>query len=88
LKRRIADVEVADLVEALGVATALVRAVANRDEATTRALCYGPSLSQWDLSEGVVGLWRRGKIGPFFPRLGHSMSQRGIPPRLGAVHEV
>jgi hypothetical protein len=76
MKRRIADVEIADLVEALGVATSFVRAVASRDEATARALCYGPSLSKWDLSEGVVGLWRRGEIGPFFPRLGHSMTAR------------
>jgi hypothetical protein len=78
MKRRIADVEIADLVAALAVAKAFVRALAIRDEPAARALCYGPSLSNWDLSHGVVGLWRQGKMAPFFHRFGHSMTARLI----------
>jgi hypothetical protein len=50
------ELSIADLEAARDAAEAFVAAIARSDEDAARALCYGPSLGQWDLSNGVVGL--------------------------------
>jgi hypothetical protein len=72
-----------DLEAAKAAAEAFVAAIARDDEPAARGLCYGPSLRLWDLSDGVVGLWRQGPAAPFYGRLSPSFTARvldGDPP--------
>jgi hypothetical protein len=65
-----------ELEAAMAAAKAFVAALAREDEGAARALCYGPSLGNWDLSNGVVGLWRQGPSAPFFGRMSPTQTAR------------
>jgi hypothetical protein len=66
----------ADLEAAMAAAMAFVAAIARGDEPAARASCYEPSLGLWDLSAGVVGLWRQGPAAPFFGRAEPTLTAR------------
>ena len=70
------DLSVADLEAAMAAAKAFVDAIGRGDEEAARALCYEPSLDQWDLSDGVVNLWRQGPTAHFYGQSSPSFTAR------------